>query len=178
MLDEVISRLSDFVLVLPAMYVVLALRGVLPLVLPASVVFAMMVAIFTLVGWPVVARGVRGIIASERERDYVTAGRAIGASPARLLLAHLLPAARGHMLAQAALMLPAFILAEATLSYVGLGFPETVPTWGTMLYDAANGALFTESPWMLAPAGAIFVVVLAVNLVIQGTGRTPVQLEP
>jgi peptide/nickel transport system permease protein len=177
-LDELISRLSDFVLVLPAMYVVLALRGVLPLVLPASVVFAMMVAIFTLVGWPVVARGVRGIIASERERDYVIAGRAIGAGPARLLLAHLLPAARGHMLAQAALMLPAFILAEATLSYVGLGFPETVPTWGTMLYDAANGALFTESPWMLAPAAAIFVVVLAVNLVIQGTGRTPVQLEP
>ena len=178
LVDELVSRLSDFVLVLPAMYVVLALRAVLPLVLPASMVFAMMAAIFTLVGWPVVARGVRGIIASERERDYVTAGRALGAGPARLLFAHLLPAARGHMLAQAALMLPAFILAEATLSYVGLGFPDTVPTWGTMLYDAANGALFTESPWMLAPAAAIFVVVLAVNLVVQGTGRTPVQLEP
>ncbi|MGE3404906.1 MAG: ABC transporter permease [Vicinamibacterales bacterium] len=177
-LDELLSRLSDFVLVLPAMYVVLALRAVLPLVLPAPLVFGMMATIFTLIGWPVVARGVRGIIASERQRDYVAAGRAIGAGPARLLLAHLLPAARGHMLAQATLLLPAFILAEATLSYVGLGFPDSVPTWGTMLYDAANGALFTESPWMLAPAAAIFIVVLAVNLTVQGTGRTPVQLEP
>jgi peptide/nickel transport system permease protein len=165
------------VLVLPAMYVVLALRAVMPLVLPATTVFALMVAIFALVGWPAVARGVRGIIASERERDYVTAGRAIGAGPVRLLFGHLLPAARGHMLTQATLLLPAFILAEATLSYVGLGFPTTVPTWGTMLYDAANGALFVESPWMLAPAAAIFIVVLAVNLVVQGTGRPPVQLE-
>ena len=69
---------------------------------------------------------------------------------------------------QATLLLPAFILAEATLSYVGLGFPDTVPTWGTMLQDAANVALLVEAPWMLAPAAAIFVVVLAVNLAVQG----------
>jgi len=53
-----------------------------------------------------------------------------------------------------------------------------VPTWGTMLHDASNVALLGESPWMLAPAAAIFLVVLAVNLLVQGSGRTPVQLEP
>ena len=72
----------------------------------------------------------------------------------------------------------AFIVAEATLSYVGLGFPDSVPTWGTMLYNASNVALVGEAPWMLAPAAAIFLVVLAVNLVVQGSGRSPVQLEP
>ena len=171
--DEILSRLSDFVLVLPAIYVVLALRAVMPLVLPPGQVFALLVGIFALVSWPVVARGVRGIIASEREREYVAAGRAAGASPMRLLAVHLMPAARGYLTTQATLLLPAFILAEATLSYVGLGFPTSVPTWGTMLYDASNVALVGDAPWMLAPAAAIFLVVLAVNLVVQGSGRAP-----
>lgn len=171
--DELLSRLSDFVLVLPAIYVVLALRAVMPLVLPPRDVFLLLVGIFGLVGWPVVARGVRGIIVSEREREYVTAGRALGAGPVRLLAIHLLPATRGYLATQATLLLPAFILAEATLSYVGLGFPDTVPTWGTMLHDASNVALLGDAPWALAPAGAIFIVVLAVNLVVQGTGRAP-----
>ena len=103
---------------------------------------------------------------------------AIGATPWRLLSRHLLPAATGYLMVQATLLLPAFIIAEATLSYVGLGFPGTVPTWGTMLQDAANMSLVAEAPWMLAPAAAIFVVVLGVNLIVQGTGRPPVQLEP
>jgi len=177
-IDEALSRFSDFVLVLPAIYVVLALRAVMPLVLPPGRVFALLVGIFALVGWPIVARGVRGIVASEREREYVTAGRALGAGPLRLLGVHLLPATRGYLSTQATLLLPSFILAEATLSYVGLGFPDTVPTWGTMLHDASNVALVADAPWMLAPAAAIFLVVLAVNLLVQGSGRSPVQLEP
>lgn len=177
-IDEVLSRTADFVLVLPAIYVALALRAVMPLVLPAQTVFMLLTAIFALLGWPVVARGVRAIVASERTREYALASYALGAGPARMLLRHLMPAARSYVVVQATLLLPAFILAEATLSYVGLGFPDTVPTWGTMLQDAENVALLVEAPWMLAPAAAIFVVVLAVNLAVQGGGRAPVQLEP
>ena len=176
--DDVLSRFTDFVLVLPAIYVALALRAVMPLILPPATVFVLLGTIFALLGWPIVARGVRAIVASERERDYAMAGRALGAPPWRILSRHLLPAAGGYLSVQATLLLPAFILAEATLSYVGLGFPDTVPTWGTMLRDASNVALVAEAPWMLAPAAAIFVVVLAVNLAVQGTGRAPVQLEP
>jgi peptide/nickel transport system permease protein len=177
-IDELLSRISDFVLVLPAIYVALALRAVMPLVLPARTVFVLLAVIFALLGWPIVARGVRAIVASERTREYALASYALGAGPARMLLRHLLPAARSYVVVQATLLLPAFILAEATLSYVGLGFPDTVPTWGTMLQDAANVALLVEAPWMLAPAAAIFLVVLAVNLAVQGGGHTPVQLEP
>ena len=173
LLDETLSRLSDFILVLPAIYVVLALRSVMPLVLSPRDVFLLLVGIFGLIGWPIVARGVRGIVASEREREYIAAGRALGASPVRLLAVHLLPATSGYLATQATLLLPAFILAEATLSYVGLGFPDAVPTWGTMLHDASNVALLGDAPWTLAPAAAIFVVVLAVNLVVQGRGESP-----
>lgn len=176
--DDLLSRLTDFVLVLPAIYVALALRAVMPLILPPATVFLLLGGIFALLGWPIVARGVRAIVASERERDYALAGQALGASPWRLLSRHLLPAAWGYLAVQATLLLPAFILAEATLSYIGLGFTDDVPTWGTMLQDASNVALLAEAPWMLAPAAAIFVVVLAANLAVQGTGRAPVQLEP
>jgi peptide/nickel transport system permease protein len=176
--DELLSRFTEFVLVLPAIYVALALRAVMPLVLPADTVFVVLTVIFALLGWPIVARGVRAIVASERDRDYAASALAIGAGPVRTLVLHLLPAAWSYLTVQATLLLPAFILAEATLSYVGLGFPDTVPTWGTMLQDAANVSLVAEAPWMLAPAAAIFLFVLAVNLTVQSTGRAPVQLEP
>lgn len=166
-IDEILSRVSDFVLVLPAIYVVLALRAVMPLVLPDATVFVLMAAIFALVGWPFVARGVRAIVAAERTSDYALAARALGAGHARMLGRHLLPAARGYLLMQGALLLPGFILAEATMSYVGLGFSDRTPSWGSMLLDAANVAVLGDVPWALAPAAAIFIVVLAVNLIVQ-----------
>ena len=162
--DEVLMRLSDFVVVLPAMYVVLSLRAALPLVLPPSQVFALVAGILALVGWPIVARGVRAIVASERERDYAQAALALGAGRARLLWRHLLPAARGFLAAQAALLVAAFILAEATLSYVGLGFPDPSVSWGVMLQEAANVSAMADAPWTLAPAAGLFLLVLGVNL--------------
>ena len=177
-LDGVLSRVSEFVLVLPAIYVALVLRAVLPLVLPPSTVFVLLIGIFTLLGWPIVARGVRAIVLVEREREYAVAAHAAGASDGRVLFRHLLPASAGFLRTQASLLVPAFMLGEATLSYVGLGFPSTIPTWGTMLQDASNVALLGDAPWSLAPAAAIFVVVLGVNLLAQSHGRAPVQLEP
>ena len=165
--DEVTMRVADFVVVLPVIYVVLVLRAVMPLVLSAATVFLVMTAIFTLVGWPFVARGVRGIIAAERSREYVVAARSLGAGNWRIMGRHLLPSCAGHLLVQATLLLPAFILAEATLSYIGLGFPEGVPTWGTMLSEASNLSVMSRFPWMLAPALAIFLVVLSANIILQ-----------
>jgi peptide/nickel transport system permease protein len=166
-IDAVLSRLSEFVLILPTMYVAIALRAVMPLLLSTTQVFLLLTVIFTLLGWPIVARGVRAIVLAERDRDYALAARAAGAGPARLLLHHLLPSARGYVLTQASLLLPAFILGEATMSFVGLGFPPETPTWGTMLQEARNVALLGDAPWTLAPALAIFVVVLAVNVVVR-----------
>ena len=166
-IDDAAMHAADFVIVLPVIYVSLVLRALLPLVLPASTVFMLMVGIFALVGWPFVARGVRSIIASEREREYVIAARSLGAGDWRILSRHLLPACAGYLLVQATLLLPAFILGEATLSYVGLGFPEHVATWGTMLIEAANVSAMTRFPWTLAPAFAIFAVVLSANIILQ-----------
>jgi len=162
--DDAIMRVADFVLVLPVIYVVLVLRAVLPLVLPASTVFLLVSWIFVLVGWPFVAKGVRSIVAVERHREYVDAAQSLGAGPLRILAVHLIPACTGHLLVQATLLLPAFILAEATLSYVGLGFPDPIASWGTMLAGAGNYNAVARFPWTLAPAVAIFGIVLVTNL--------------
>jgi peptide/nickel transport system permease protein len=174
-IDEAIMRLADFILVLPVIYVVLVLRSVMPLVLEPTTIFLLMAGIFALVGWPFVARGVRGIAAGEREREYVVAAQSLGASHARVFLRHVLPATTGYLLVQATLLLPAFIIAEATLSYVDLGFPQDLPTWGTMLADAADLNVITRFPWLLAPAVAIFAVVFSANLLLQGSRREYVQ---
>jgi peptide/nickel transport system permease protein len=165
--DDVVMRVADFVLVLPVLYVVLVLRAVLPLVLEPGVVFALMLGIFVLVGWPFVAKGVRALVASERTHEYVVAAEAAGAGPVHILTRHLVPACLGHVAVQASLLLPGFILAEATLSYLGLGFPDTVATWGTMLREAADVNELSQFPWTLAPAAAIFAVTLATNATLQ-----------
>ena len=163
-IDESVMRVADFVLVLPVIYVVLVLRAVLPLVLPASTVFLLVSWIFVAVGWPFVAKGVRAIVAAERDREYVQAAQSLGAGSARILVHHLIPACAGYLIVQATLLLPAFIIAEATLSFVGLGFPDPVASWGTMLAETANIGSVSRFPWTLAPAVAIFLVVLGVNL--------------
>lgn len=165
-IDDVLMRATDFVLVLPAIYVALALRAVLPLVLEARVVFLLLAGIFTVVGAPFFARGVRAIVRTERGLDYAAAAASLGASHARILARHLLPAARGFMVVQITLLVPAYIIGEATLSFVGLGFPDTTASWGTMLRDASNVRVFADFPWLLSPAVAMFVVVLALNLVL------------
>jgi peptide/nickel transport system permease protein len=167
--DDLLMRATDFVLVLPAMYVALALRAVLPLVLAPRDVFLILAGIFAIVGAPFFARGVRAIVRSERRQDYAVAATSLGASHARVLARHLLPAARGFMVVQITMLVPAFIIAEATLSYVGLGFPDPTASWGTMLHDASNVRVFADFPWLLSPAAAMFLVVLALNLVLERT---------
>jgi peptide/nickel transport system permease protein len=167
-------RGTDFVLVLPAMYVALSLRAVLPLVLPASAVFGLLAGIFAVIGAPSIARGVRGIVRAERTLDYVVAAEATGAGAGRVLMRHLLPAARGFIGVEITILVPAFVVAEATLSYVGLGFPDPVPSWGTMLHDATSIRVFSDFPWLLSPALAMFIVVLGLNLTLQGR-RTGVE---
>ncbi len=174
--DDLLMRATDFFMVLPAMYVALALRAVLPLVLSARDVFLLLAAIFAVVGAPFIARGVRAIVRSERQLEYAIAAEALGANAPRLLLRHLLPAARGFVAVQITLLVPAFIVAEATLSYVGLGFPDPIASWGTMLHDAStNIRVFADFPWLLSPAAAMFLVVFGLNLVLQ-SHRSPERL--
>jgi peptide/nickel transport system permease protein len=161
--DALLMMAADFVLVLPGAYLVLALRGMLPEVLAPGQVFLVLSLFFSVAAWPHVARGVRAVVAAERARDYAEAARASGAGTLHLMR-RLLPAARGFLAVEVVLLVPALLLAEATVSYLGLGFTEPTPSWGTMLQDAAGLSALGLAPWLLAPAAAVVAVVLAVQL--------------
>jgi peptide/nickel transport system permease protein len=167
LVERGVGTIGDLLLVLPVLYVVVALRAALPLVLPLGTVVLVLAVIFVLLGWPRVARGVGAIVRVEAEREHVLAAVALGASRWRVMTRHLLPACLGFLAVQTALLVPMFVLAEATLSYVGLGFPDGVPSWGTALTEAANVAAMTRAPWTLAPAAAVFLVVLVTNVLLE-----------
>jgi peptide/nickel transport system permease protein len=161
--DLLLMRVADLVIVLPVLYLALVLRGALPLVLTDGQVFAALAGVLGLAGWPQVARGVRGILATEGRSEYAEAARGLGASGARVIARHLLPAARGFLGVQATLLVPSFIMAEATLSFVGFGFAPPAPSWGAMLKDAAQVQIAVDAPWLLAPAVAVSLTVFVIQ---------------
>ena len=167
-IDRFVMGIADVVVILPAAYVVVTLRAAMPLVMSPEAIFWTIVGVLAAASWPLPARGVRAIIAAERTQGYAEAAYAAGAGPVRILLRHLLPAARGHLSTQAFLLFPAFILAEATLSYLGLGFAPEQASWGVMLQDAGSVTVIADAPWILAPAAAIVVSVLATHFVTAG----------
>jgi peptide/nickel transport system permease protein len=162
-IDATVMRVADVAAVLPAIYIVVALRAALPLVLPPMTTLALVTAILTVVATPWIARGVRAIVAAERAAMHVEAARAAGASRWRILTRHLLPATRGYVVTQATVLFPTAVVAEATLSFVGLGLPDTVPSWGTALQEAANVTALSAFPWILLPAAGVFLVTWSVN---------------
>jgi peptide/nickel transport system permease protein len=166
--DMVLMGIADFVLILPALFLVLALRATLPLVLTVSQVFWSLTALLTIAGWPIAARGVRAIVAAERQKEYAEAAYALGATGARILLRHLLPATLPFLLTTWTLIVPAFILTESTMSLVGLGFPIPSATWGTMMREAWQGGALTDAPWLMAPGVALVSTVLALHLLTVG----------
>lgn len=165
--ERLVLKSGDVLMVLPVLYVVVALRAALPLVLPLPAIVGALAAIFVLLGWPRIARGVWAIVRAEARQEHVLAATALGASRWRVMTRHLLPACHGYLAVQTALLVPMFVLAEATLSYVGLGFPDGVPSWGTALSDAATISAMTRAPWTLAPALAMFLVVLITNVLLE-----------
>jgi peptide/nickel transport system permease protein len=169
--DTALMTLADFILILPAVYVVLAFRAALPLVLTVPQVFLALTVVLMAAGWPLAARGVRAVIAAERGKEYAEAAHAMGAGRLRILLRHLLPATTPVVLVLWTIMVPAFVLTESTMSLVGLGFPVPAATWGTMLRDAWQGGAFADAPWLMAPAVALVLTVLSLHLVASGSAR-------
>ena len=160
-LDNLLMRLTDAMLAFPFLVLAIALAAVLG---PSLQNPLLAIGIVTT---PVFARLVRGQTLAERPRDYVQAALALGGGDGRILLRHLLPNILGPLIVQVSLSTAAAVLAEATLSFLGLGIQPPTPSWGSML-NAARGYL-AYAPWMaIFPGLAIFLAVLAFNLIGDG----------
>jgi peptide/nickel transport system permease protein len=122
-----------------------------------------------LLGWPPIARIVRGLFLTLREREFILAGRTIGASNSRLIFRHILPNALAPVIVAATFGMASAILLEAGLSFLGLGVQPPTPSWGNMLTDAQSLTVLESMPWLWIPPGiAIALAVLAINFIGDG----------
>jgi peptide/nickel transport system permease protein len=159
--DAALMSAADLFMAIPWLYLLFAVRAALPLQLDTRATFLLLVAVLGVVGWARPARIVRGIVLSARERTYVTAARGFGATWVYLLRRHILPQTFGVVLTQAGLLIPQYILAEVTLSFLGLGVGEPTPSWGAMLGQLQQYSVLTSYWWMFAPAVALVTVAVS-----------------
>jgi peptide/nickel transport system permease protein len=170
--DHTLMRITDLFLSLPALPLLLLIvylfRDALKKALgPEAGVFVLIVAVIGGLRWMPVARLVRAQFLSLREKEFVEAARGLGAAPLRQVVRHILPNAMGPVIVAGSLDVAAAIIAESTLSFLGLGFPPDIPTWGRLLFDAKDNLDFAPH-WALFPGTAIFLTVLAINYIGDG----------
>jgi peptide/nickel transport system permease protein len=153
--DEVLMRVAELFLALPWLYLLLGLRAFLPLSVQPAQAFLLVICVIGAVGWARPARLVRGIVLSAKERDFVRAARGFGASNVYLLRRHVLPQTSSVLLTQAAILVPQFVLAEMTLSFLSLGVPEPMVSWGNLLSSLQEYSVLVSYWWMYLPALAM-----------------------
>ena len=170
--DHALMRLTDLFLSLPGLPLLLLIvylfRDALKKHLGPEVgVFVMIVAVIGGLRWMPVARLVRAQFLSLREKEFVEAARGLGAAPIRQVLRHILPNSVGPVIVAGTIDVAAAIIAESSLSFLGLGFPPDIPTWGRILFDAKDNLDFAPH-WALFPGTAIFLTVLSINYIGDG----------
>lgn len=166
--DLTVMRVTELIMSIPALYLILALRAAFPSNLPSDRMYLIIVFILAFIGWASLARVVRGMVLAIREFEYVTAARALGAGTLRILFRHILPNTMSFLIVAATIAVPAYILGEVTLSFLGIGIQEPQASWGNMLTDAQNIRVLKSFPWMLVPGVFIFITVLAYNFLGDG----------
>jgi peptide/nickel transport system permease protein len=174
-IDTGVSRLVDIVLSMPILLFAIGISSVCSisangclggLLQPG---FSLVIGVIALFTWPNIARIVRGQVLSLREREFIEAARSLGARNWRIMFNELLPNLVAPIVVYTTLIIPSNILFEAALSFLGVGVPQTTPSWGRMLADASEGQLFTYAWWMMVFPGAfLLLATLSFNLVGDG----------
>ena len=167
-IDFVIQRVIELVLSLPTIPIWLAASAAVPQNWPATLNYFMITLILSLTGWAQLARVVRGRFLSLRTEEFVTAARLDGASEGRIIFRHMLPSFSSHIIASISLAIPAMILAETSLSFLGLGLQPPTISWGVLLREAQNIRSIATAPWLFAPGATVVLAVMALNFLGDG----------
>lgn len=167
--DGVLMRFVEVLMTIPSIYLLVALAAVLPAGISSTQRFLLIVLITSLVGWAGLARVIRGQVLSIKERDFVQATKVMGGRSLYIIIRHVLPQTASYGIIAATLAIPGFILAEATLSFIGLGIQQPDASWGNMLTLATNASILVLQPWLVWPPAILIVVTtLAFNLLGDG----------
>jgi peptide/nickel transport system permease protein len=166
--DTVIQRVIEVVRSIPTIPLWMGLAAALPNTWSVVQVYFAITLIISLVGWTELARVVRGRFLALREEDFVIAAELAGASQLRIILRHMLPSFASHVIAAVSLALPAMIVSETSLSFLGLGLRPPAISWGILLQDAQNVQVLAGAPWLLSAAIPVILVILAFNFLGDG----------
>ncbi|MDF3010542.1 MAG: transporter permease [Burkholderiales bacterium] len=162
-IDNVIQRFIEMVRSFPELPLWMALSAALPVTWSPILIYFGITIILGLLDWPGLARAVRSKLLALREEDFATAAVLMGASPGRVIRRHLLPSFASHLIASATLSVPAMILGETALSFLGLGLRPPITSWGVLLNEAQNINVVALYPWVMLSVVPVFIVVLAFN---------------
>lgn len=166
--DNLVQRATEVVLSFPELPLWMALAAVIPKTWSSGQIYLMMALIFPLLRWAILAREVRGKILSMRETDFVMAAQEQGASDLRIIFMHLYPNTLSHVIVILTLSIPQIILAEAFLSFLGIGIQEPLTSWGFLMRNAQNLETLGTNTWILTPVFFIIVAVLGLNFLGDG----------
>lgn len=155
--DHILMRISEFFVMIPGLYFLLALRSVLPPGLSSKDTYLMIVVILSFIGWGGMARVIRGMVLSLKENQYVEAAKVLGRNDFKILGDHILPFTGSYLFVVISMSVPGYILGESALSVLGLGIQEPDVSWGNLLTEALSVAHLSLHPWVLWPG--IFIVV-------------------
>ena len=168
MVDRVIQRVIEFIRSVPTIPLWLGLAAAMPKDWPPLQVYFSILIILSLIGWTEIARVVRGRFLSLRTDDFVIAARLDGVSEFRLIMRHMMPSLYSHIIAAITLAIPNMILAETSLSFLGLGLQPPIVSWGVLLQDTQNLRAITQAPWLFVPGICVVVAVLSLNFLGDG----------
>mgnify|MGYP001306213697 CR=1 FL=1 len=166
--DTILMRLCEIIMVIPGFYLMLSLRSIFSYSLNSLQIYFVIVCIMSFIGWPGVARIVRGMALSLREREFVLAARALGVSNLKIIARHIIPHTFSYIVVSVSLAIPGFILGESALSLLGLGIQDPYASWGNLLSESMAIAQIKFHPWILIPGFFIFITVMAFNLLGDG----------
>ncbi|MFZ1395733.1 MAG: ABC transporter permease, partial [Candidatus Promineifilaceae bacterium] len=167
-IDYVIQRLTEIVRVIPVIPLYMGLAAAFPQEWSSTQVYFAMTLVLGVVGWPTLARRIRGKLLTLRGEDYVVAARLAGARPSRIISRHLLPSFMSYIIVDLVISFPYVILSETALSFVGLGLRPPAISWGVLLQDAQTIRAIEQAPWLFIPAGFVVTAVLAFTVMGDG----------
>ncbi len=161
--DATVQRIIEVIRSFPELPLWMALSAVLPVNWSPILIFFGITVILAMLDWTGLARAVRSKILSLREEDYCAAAELLGAKPGRIIGRHLLPGFMSHLIASATLSIPAMILGETALSFLGLGLRPPITSWGVLLNEAQNISVVALYPWLMFPVVPVILVILTFN---------------
>ncbi len=168
LVDLFIQRVIEVIRSIPTIPLWMGIAAALPNTWTVVQVYFAITVIISLIGWTELARVVRGRFLALREEDFVIAAELVGASQFRIMVRHMLPSFTSHVIAATSLALPAMIISETSLSFLGLGLRPPAISWGILLQDAQNVQVLAGAPWLLLAAVPVVVVILAFNFLGDG----------